>query len=273
MRNRIITWAVSAALIAGAVSACGGSSKSSSSSTSSSASSAAVDSSSTDATTLTTPTSSTTTSTTTQETDNGVASQSANGIVDSATKAINGVTAVHVAGSLVSGGTPITLNLRLVANKGGTGSMSQSGLEFRIISLGNTVYLNGSQKFWEHFGGSAAATLFNGKWLKAPATGNLASVAQLTDLHKLLGSLLASHGTLTKGSATTINGQKVIAVTDSNKGGTLYVSTTGQPYPVQVVKTGTDGGKITFDEFNQPVKLAAPAGAIDISKLQSSTTG
>jgi hypothetical protein len=59
----------------------------------------------------------------------------------------------------------------------------------------------------------------------------------------------------------------VIAVKDTTNGGTLYVATTGEPYPIEVVKNGSAGGQIAFDPFNQPVRLTPPSNAIDISQL------
>jgi hypothetical protein len=41
----------------------------------------------------------------------------------------------------------------------------------------------------------------------------------------------------------------------------------GEPYPVEVVKSGPQGGRIVFDRFNESVSLTAPANAIDISQL------
>src|SRR5579884_3013847 len=195
---------------------------------------------------------------------NGVASKSPNGIVQAAVGALKGVRTVHVSGSVTSSGVPLTLDLSLVSGKGGTGSMSENGLAFQVVTTGNTVYIKGSDAFWSHFGGSTAAKLFHGKWLKAPATGEL---AELANTQALFNKLLSSHGKLSKGSTTTVAGQPAVAVTDSSDGGTLYVATTGKPYPVELVKKGSSGGHISFDRFNQPVSLTAPANAIDASKL------
>jgi hypothetical protein len=202
--------------------------------------------------------------------DNGVASKSPDAVVTDAKGAIGGVKSVHVSGALVSGGSPLTLDLNLVSGKGGRGEMSENGLSFQLVDVGQNVYINGSPAFWRHFGGAAAATLFQGKWLKAPATsGNFASLTALTNLHQLLTGLLSSHGTLAKGATTTVNGQKVVAVKDTTHGGTLYVATTGKPYPVEILKTGAQGGHVSFDRFNESVSLAAPANSIDISQFQS----
>ncbi len=200
--------------------------------------------------------------------DNGISSKSPDQIATAVNSAVNGVNSVHVVGAVNSGGSKTTLDLNLVNGKGGQGSMSQAGLGFKIVAVGNNVYINGSNAFWQKFGGNAAAQLLSGKWLKAPATGQLSSIADLTNVHTLFNQLLSSHGKLAKGSTSTVNGQKVIAVKDTTNGGTLYVATTGKPYPIEVIKGGSDGGQITFDHFNQPVTLAPPANSIDISKLQ-----
>lgn len=199
---------------------------------------------------------------------NGVAAKSPNAIVAAATNAIRGAQSVHVSGSIVNGGSPITLDLNLAAGKGGGGRMSENDLSFRIIVLKDVVYINGSDSFWRHFGGNAAAQLFHGKWLRGSATGQLGSVAELTDLQSLFNKLLSTHGSLAKGPTSTIDGQKVVAVKDTTKGGTLYVATTGKPYPIKVSKTGQQRGHVIFDRYNESVSLSAPANSIDISKLR-----
>src|SRR5438067_13622991 len=110
---------------------------------------------------------------------NGVATKSPDAIVNAASSAIAGASAVHVAGSLVSTGFPVSLDLSLVSAKGGRGVMSENGLTFRIIAVGKNVYIQASRAVWEHFVGATAAKLLNGAWLQAPATGQFASAAAL----------------------------------------------------------------------------------------------
>jgi hypothetical protein len=199
---------------------------------------------------------------------NGVQSKSPEAIVSAASQALTGVRSVHVSGSTMSSGTPVKLNLSLVAGKGGRGEITQNGLSFQIISTSGQVYINGSDGFWRHFGGDAAVQLFRGKWLKAPASGELASVAELTNLQQLFSKLLSTHGALKKGETTSVDGQKVVAVDDITQGGTLYVATTGKPYPIEVSKSGKEGGTVTFDRYNEPVSLSPPANPVDISQLR-----
>ena len=200
---------------------------------------------------------------------NGVSSKSAGEILAASKAAATGASSVHVAGSLSSGATPITLDLDLVSGHGGRGKVSESGLSFELIVVDDTVYIKGSPAFYSHFGGAAAAALFQGKWLRAPAgSGELASLASLTNFGRLLEQTLASSGTLVKGASTTVAGQPAIELRDASKSGSLYVATTGQPYPIEIVKHGSETGHISFSDWNAHVSLAAPAGAIDLSQLQ-----
>ena len=201
---------------------------------------------------------------------NGIASKAPAEIVALAKVAADSASSVHVSGSIVSGGSPITLDLELLAGKGGRGRISENGLSFDLIQVDGTAYIRGSPAFYSHFGGPTAAQLFQGKWLKAPTSnGSFSTLGSLTNLSQLLDTALAEHGTLAKGTTTTLDGQQVLSVTDPSHGGTLYVATTGKPYPIEITKSGSSGGKISFDRWNAPVALAAPKNAIDLAQLQA----
>jgi hypothetical protein len=202
---------------------------------------------------------------------NGVASKSPTEILAASKAAAEAASSVHVAGSLASNGTPITLNLSLVSGHGGRGQISEDGLAFELIVVGDTIYIKGSSAFYSHFGGAAAAQLFQGKWLRAPVSGSeLSSLAVLTNFDKLLDQTLASHGTLAKGPTSTVAGQPVVELRDTSRNGSLFVATTGQPYPIAIVKRGSgpETGHISFTDWNAPVSLAAPSGAIELSQLE-----
>jgi hypothetical protein len=203
---------------------------------------------------------------------NGVASKTPAEILAATKAAADSASSVHVAGALGSGGSPITLDLGLVAGHGGRGRISEGGLAFELIVVAGTVYIKGSPSFYSHYGGAAAAQLFRGRWLKAPATtgelASLASLASLTNLGHLLDQTLSGHGTLARGATTTVSGQPVIELRDTAKDGSLYVATTGQPFPIAIVKRGAEAGRVAFTNWNEPVALSAPSGAIDLSQLQ-----
>lgn len=204
---------------------------------------------------------------------NGIESKSTDQIISAARSAAESAKSVHVAGSVTTAGASLTLDLELDSSKGAKGKISEGGLSFELVRIGDTAYINGSPSFYEHFAGREAAKLLKGKWLKAPSnTGSLATLGSLTDTKQLIGSALAAAGKrLKKGSVSTVNGQKAIAVKDTTHGGTLYVATTGKPYPVQIEGGPSSAGKVTFEDWNKPVTLSAPPAqdVIDITKLKS----
>lgn len=201
---------------------------------------------------------------------NGVEAKSATQILEATKQAASEATSVHILGSIDSAGKPITLDMELLAGKGGQGKIGQEGFTIDLVQTEGSVYINGSAAFYRHVGGTAAAQLLQGRWLKAPSnSGELASLASLTNLSKLIDTALANHGALAKGAKTTIEGQPAIAINDTAKGGTLYVATTGKAYPLEIAKSGKESGKVLLNRWDQTVTLKAPKNAIDISKLQN----
>ncbi len=198
---------------------------------------------------------------------NGVAAKPATQIVSAAGQAAVHAHSVYVTGSVASSGQQVGLDLHLVNGTGAQGTITTSGLRVDIVSLNNTVYVKGSDAFWQHVGGANAVHLFHGKWLKGPSNGDLASFAQFSDFSALFQKLLTSAGPVVKGHTTTIRGESAIAVRDSRQGGTLYVATHGQPYPLEVAKSGSGGGRVDFLQYNQSFAITAPKGAIDVTKL------
>jgi hypothetical protein len=201
---------------------------------------------------------------------NGVASKSPAEIIAAAKRTADGANTVHVSGSTVTAGTPITLDLSLVAGKGGRGRIAENGLSFELIELEGTIYIKGSAAFYKHFAGTAAARLLQGKWLKASATStSFGGLSSLIELHKLLDAALASSDKALVSTGThTVKGQAVVGVKDTAQGETIYVATSGKPYPVAATKSGAGGGTIAFAEWDKPVTLTAPTNAVDIEQLQ-----
>jgi hypothetical protein len=200
---------------------------------------------------------------------NGEASKPANQVLGNATAAATAADTVHVSGSIVSGGTPIKLDLTMARDKGAKGSMSTNGLSFNLVRVGDTLYIKGSDEFYKHFAGATVAQLLHGKWLKASATqGQLKSLAPLTNIGALFAGISANHGKLENKGATAFQGQRVVEIRDTSDNSKLYVASTGKPYPVAIVGgKQNQSGTITFGDWNAHVSLSPPSNALDISKL------
>ena len=201
---------------------------------------------------------------------NGIAAKSAEQIVAAAKSAADTAASVHIAGSVVSSGKPLAIDLRLLAGKGGKGTITIEGLRIDLVRVAGAVYINGSEALYRHLAGPAAAQLLKGKWLKAPEkSGNFAPLAALTDLAGLIDTTLANHGTLVREGTSTVEGRRAVGVRDSSQGAVLYVAAAGSPFPLEISKGGGGGGRIVFSEWDQPVTIEAPANAININQLQS----
>jgi hypothetical protein len=188
-------------------------------------------------------------------------------ILHDARAAVADATSVHLAGHVTST-TAIALDLHL-ARTGGSGTVSSKGLAFKVTRIGNAVYFTGTKAFYRHFTNAAGIALLNGKWLKVPPTDRrFAAYARLTDMRALLGQVMKPTGTVVKVGTRTIDGVRVIGLRDTTHRGTLYVSATGVPYPVEVVTTGAHPALVRFDHWDQQVTLRAPAGPLRLGQLE-----
>ena len=201
---------------------------------------------------------------------NNISSRTAAEILAATKLAAERASAVHVSGSIDNGGRPVGLDVNILAGRGARGRLSENGLSFELIQTGGSVYIKGSPAFYRHLGGATAAQLLAGRWLKAPASSpEFASLSSLTDLHRLVDTALSTQGGVAKSGTATVSGRPAVALTDPSRGGKLFVATTGRPYPIEITKDGANGGSISFDRWDQPVALTVPAGALDITQLQS----
>jgi hypothetical protein len=197
----------------------------------------------------------------------GESGKSAKDIVADAVKNAQAAHSVRMSGSIPGPTSSLTLDLHVAKPSNATGTISLGGTHVRLVRLGNTVYLNGDRGFWTKLLGAAAARRYAGRWLKASATSSsLAGYARLTDINQFFNGTINSRGTLEKKGTTTYNGQKVIAIVDNGKnGGTFYVAASGKPYPVAILGgSGSKTGAIRFSDWNQPVSVTAPKGAIPL---------
>ena len=200
---------------------------------------------------------------------NGEASKPATRVLADARAAATGARSVHVSGSIVSNGTPITLDLDMARGKGAKGSMSTSGLRFDLVRIGDTAYIRGSDEFYKHFAGAGIAQLIHDKWIKASIVqGRFRPLEPLTSIGLLFAQVGANHGKLVNDGKTTYKGRQVVVIRDTSDSSKLYVAATGKPYPVAIAGgKKNQSGTIAFGDWNEPVSLSAPNDAIDISRL------
>jgi hypothetical protein len=204
----------------------------------------------------------------------GVAGLPATEILARAKTAFTQASSVHVTGRGSSGSATFSVDMRYGADGKAIGKVDNSGQTVEIRRVGQVLYVKASPAFWTAAAGAKAASLFGGKFVKAPLSDKrLASVVSLTDKASFIDSALATSAGVTKSGAKTVNGTPAIGLTikDSAGGSTLYVATTGQPVPIEAAPDagGTDSGKIDFLDYGAPVDVPVPAAGqtVDVSTL------
>jgi hypothetical protein len=184
---------------------------------------------------------------------------------------------VTMSGTLSSSGQDYTLDLGLKPGEGGCTGTVETGATggYKLVVVDQTVYFAPDTTFWEAYGGAnaaAAINLVNGRYLEGPESdSNFGSIAALCDLSTVLATPKPL-GNITMGQVTTLDGVRVLPLTDSD-GGVMYVSDTGKLEVVEMTqdkaKATSASGTLTF-KVGAPVTLTAPPPS---EVLEGSTLG
>jgi hypothetical protein len=204
--------------------------------------------------------------------DNGITGKSPDQILATSLAAGEHARSVHIVGNIVSGGSHVGMDIRF-AGTDAAGRLSEDGAAFDLVLVGNKAYIKGGAAFWKKEGakpGDPTITLFANKWVGgSTAAGKpFHGFGAEFRLRGLLTSLSSSHGKLVPAGSTKIHGQPAVGLRDTKQGGTIYIATTGKPYPLSIQKTkGSDSGTLSFEDWDKPVTITAPASYIDLDKL------
>jgi hypothetical protein len=190
---------------------------------------------------------------------NGIENKTAQEIVAAAQSAATSATAVHVKGT--AGGT--ALDVRIGADAAHA-TLTQEGQTIEVLRVGSNHYMKGDAAFWNAQGGATAAARLADRWVKIGKT--LAAQYESFLTIATFFSDLTSGDPVTKGAQADVGGTKTITVTDTKDQSVLYVSMVDKPLPLKATSPATDGGSVTFSEWNVPVTdLVAPTQVIDIT--------
>jgi hypothetical protein len=205
--------------------------------------------------------------------DNGVAAKTPAEILAATRAAAQNASSVHVVSTATTRLESEKLDANMARNQGRT-QVAIMGMDFEVIRVGHTFYVKGNAVFDAGLERTLGVKVPPKVWLKG-TTSTLGQIGFDTDIGKELPIMLSGSGAVGKGAKTKINGQPAITLKLTRKlyTGTLYVATTGQPYPLKLTKTGREHGQTTFTGWNDSVTVTPPANAIDISQLQHTNKG
>ncbi|MDT4994020.1 MAG: hypothetical protein QOH97_3912 [Actinoplanes sp.] len=199
---------------------------------------------------------------------NGLAALSADEILKRATATLR-QEPFRAAGSMAQDAQQTDVDLK-VDGKDFVGSMTMGKAKVDLLAVGGKKFLRANEAFWvlstNAKQGKVMAQIVSNRWIsgaeKDKSFAELFSVGSVDELLKPTGSL-------SKGEEKEIDGVPAIALKDSgDPDSALYIATTGEPRPLQIV--GKGGSAMAFTAFGKKFdELVKPAAdqIIDLGKL------
>ena len=167
-----------------------------------------------------------------------------------------------VSGTVADTGGAITIDLGFRPGKGCAGTVAAAGKgSLAIVVIGTTAWVKADDAYWKAVAGKQSAKViatFGGKYLTGPTSDStIAGCTEFCNLNSLSSQLTQSTN-VTKGKVTTINGKQALPLADAANGGTLYVTNSSSPLPIELLnKTAGKKGTLIFT-VGAPVSLTAP---------------
>ncbi len=188
-------------------------------------------------------------------------------IVGAAADALEQADAFRMQGSMVIEPGPAEVDLH-VQGSDLVGSFVFGGQTVRIIALDGAVYMQAPASFWTDQGAPAAmASRLGGTWVMSPAEeGSEFAEFSVASVAEELRSPSDGATVAEEAVATSLDGLPVWEIRDS-VGSVMHVAAEGEPYPLQITKTGAEAGVMRLSEFGTVAPIEPPADFLDLSDL------
>jgi hypothetical protein len=204
---------------------------------------------------------------------NGIEKLPAKEILSRSLVASKAASSVTVVGTVEGDGPEWSLDLVLGTGVG-QGTMSIDGtriMEFR--ETGGKMYSKFTREGAESIiGPGDASKLIGGRWVVSP-TGTegaeASALGEFGDKDALLASLVQEGAKATTAGTGDVKGTPVVFVRTGvlDDTATVAIRTVGEPYIIQV--KGDDAGSISFSDWNAPVNVTAPTGAVSPDEIEA----
>jgi hypothetical protein len=164
-------------------------------------------------------------------------------------------------------GSGVSFDLTLVKAKGCQGTIALSKAEtFQIVETGGYAWILPSAAFYagEHMSEATHAFLAD-KYIKVKTnTTQVADLVKLCSPSGLFGALPTTTGSGYVATPTTYNGRPAYKLTEASKPGEAFIAKTAAPLMLKIAETGSDGGAITFTDYNLVTSITVPSAAESI---------
>jgi hypothetical protein len=197
--------------------------------------------------------------------DNGIAAKSESDIVKAAHDALTHARSVHVKGAFSDGGKRTAMDLRLGQNAcEGSIKSPSNGTNARVFirSVGGRTYMR-SPEMIRALAGTAVARQVGDRWFYSSKSRSdpFKGMTRPADF----AEVLTTDGPVSRGRTTNVDGVPALQLLDS--GSTLYVATTGTPYPLRIEPDPPQRGeRLDLTDYDAPLDVVAPPDAIDIDR-------
>lgn len=185
-------------------------------------------------------------------------------ILARSTAAARSAASFRVSGTFADRGDTYTMDMLMSTKGDATGKISTGGGTLDLRVIGSRVYLRGDRKFWAA-SAPEAADLLTKKWIKTSTkNADFEGFIEYTSPKTFFDQLLVPAGSVTAVEGEPVDGVPTVGLLDrgtTGDEGTILIAAEGQPYPLRL---DVDDEPIDFSDWNEPVKVEAPSGALDI---------
>ncbi|HUY10287.1 MAG TPA: hypothetical protein VMW80_12765 [Candidatus Dormibacteraeota bacterium] len=199
---------------------------------------------------------------------NGIQKEKGPAIAAAAARALGSARTFEIQASSTVQGSQGSITFDIEGQNEGVGTFTSSTISFQAEELRGTDYFR-STTLWSQVGGAGLQTDLGNRWVYIAASSSTAAdltqaFATLTSPKALEMEIAKQAPTAVRGKASVYEGQSVIAVSEPPTR-TLYVATTGNPYPLRWVQPGS--GSVIFRDFGKRFHLKAPRKPLNLAAI------
>ncbi|MGW0661360.1 hypothetical protein [Streptodolium elevatio] len=196
----------------------------------------------------------------------GLAGEPTDTILEQTRTAAKNATSVHITGTWVTQKVEYQIDMRIKAD-GASGEIVSTGTRVQLLRVGVDLFVRGDESLYQPRDGRqdpdavASAEVLRDKFIKVPPDDPaFARLSGFTQLHPLLDELFRLEGKVKKDGRKNVRGVETLALAaNKGRGGELYVSLGGKPYPMRY-SPGPNAGRLDFYEYDTDFPVEVPRG-------------